>query len=109
MLDSRGRTRTSPPASERTPSYPKTLMATRKAAAKRAGTRTRDAATATKAMSATEIRTALGGQKPKVHLHPLPRCSDRQHGAGCDGKGIELSCNQVTVLGKKFAVCTHLA
>jgi hypothetical protein len=44
----------------------------------------------------------------RVHGHDLPTCAGNSHHASCVDKERMLSCNQVTILGKSFAVCTHL-
>jgi len=43
----------------------------------------------------------------KVHIHALPRCKGEDHDASCANKPLEVSCNQVSIFGKKIAVCTH--
>ena len=46
--------------------------------------------------------------KLRVHGHELPICEGNSHHASCADKQRMLSCTQVTILGKSFAVCTHL-
>jgi len=47
-------------------------------------------------------------QKITTHTHPLPTCEGDTHDAECATKKRMLSCNQVSVGGEKFALCTHL-
>ncbi len=47
-------------------------------------------------------------QKLTTHTHPLPTCEGDTHDAECATKKMMVSCNQVSVGGEKFALCTHL-
>jgi hypothetical protein len=48
------------------------------------------------------------GGKLKTHTHPLPLCSGSTHDTECDSLNKELTCKQVSIRGKKFALCVHL-
>lgn len=63
-----------------------------------------------KAKKTTKTRGFFQNLKKKVttHTHPLPTCEDDTHDPECAGKKKMLSCNQVSVGGQKFALCTHL-
>ena len=41
------------------------------------------------------------------HLHGLPRCRGDQHHPSCRGKGAEITCNQVTIFGRRVCFCLH--
>jgi hypothetical protein len=47
-------------------------------------------------------------KKVTTHTHPLPTCEGDTHDPECATKKKELSCNQVSVGGKSFALCVHL-
>lgn len=68
----------------------------------------KSAASSATEVTAKDLRQATKSLKPKVHVHKAPKCRGEEHNPACEGKGAELSCNQVTVLGKKFYVCTHI-
>jgi hypothetical protein len=55
-----------------------------------------------------KLKAILARNKPKVHLHPGPRCGDGKHDSGCAGKGREIVCAKVTVSGQSLCACTHV-
>lgn len=48
-----------------------------------------------------------------VHMHHVPKCErgaepfPAMHDPSCAGRGPEVTCNQVTIFGFRFATCVH--
>ena len=58
-------------------------------------------------LTKAQVKSLTVGIKPGVHFHPEPRCKGT-HNKACDGKGIEITCNLVKVLGKRICACLHI-
>jgi len=59
-------------------------------------------------MAKLNVAVALPKHLPfTIHIHNAPKCSGDYHDPSCKGKKDEITCNQVTIFGKKVAVCTH--
>jgi len=59
-------------------------------------------------LTKAEVKKLTAGLKPGVHFHSEPRCKGGVHSKNCDGKGAEITCNLVKVLGKRICACLHV-